>query len=74
MGVYRVEASPNNRECPYYETDALFVQHLNLTFYQGAGCINKECKTAGVKIMKGEFRYAIQVTIQEHQSWQYKHW
>ncbi|KAF1932571.1 zf-PARP-domain-containing protein [Didymella exigua CBS 183.55] len=52
MGVYRVEASPNNR----------------------ATCINKECKTAGVKIMKGEFRYAIQVTIKEHQSWQYKHW
>ncbi|KAF9697479.1 hypothetical protein EKO04_004669 [Ascochyta lentis] len=52
MGVYRVEASPNNR----------------------AGCINKECKTAGVKIKKREFRYAIQVTIKEHTSWQYKHW
>jgi hypothetical protein len=40
----------------------------------GAGCINKECKDNAVKITKGEFRYAIQVTIKEHQSWQYKHW
>lgn len=24
--------------------------------------------------MKGEFRYAIQVTIKDHQSWQYRHW
>ncbi|KAF2033633.1 zf-PARP-domain-containing protein, partial [Setomelanomma holmii] len=39
-----------------------------------AGCSNAECKKAAVKIMKGEFRYAIQVTIQEHQSWQYRHW
>ncbi|KAJ4337236.1 hypothetical protein N0V95_008392 [Ascochyta clinopodiicola] len=29
---------------------------------------------AGIKIKKGEFRYAIQVTIKEHTSWQYKHW
>lgn len=39
-----------------------------------AGCQNKECKDAGVKILKGEYRYAIQVTIKDHQSWQYRHW
>jgi hypothetical protein len=39
-----------------------------------AGCQNKECKAAAVKITKGEFRYAIQVTINDHQSWQYRHW
>jgi hypothetical protein len=39
-----------------------------------AGCQNKECKDAAVKITKGEFRYAIQVTIKDHQSWQYRHW
>jgi hypothetical protein len=39
-----------------------------------AGCQNKECKDAAVKILKGEFRYAIQVTIKEHTSWQYRHW
>ncbi|KAF3011089.1 hypothetical protein E8E13_011267 [Curvularia kusanoi] len=52
MGVYRVEASPNNR----------------------AGCINKECKDKATKITKGELRFAVQVTIKDHQSWQYKHW
>lgn len=39
-----------------------------------AGCKNKECKDAGVKIQKGELRFATQVTIQEHTSWAYKHW
>lgn len=39
-----------------------------------AGCHTKTCKDAAVKITKGEFRYAIQVTIHEHQSWQYRHW
>ncbi|KAH4004167.1 hypothetical protein HBH70_064230 [Parastagonospora nodorum] len=39
-----------------------------------AGCSNKECKDAGIKITKGEFRYAIQITINEHTSWQYRHW
>ncbi|KAH6859071.1 hypothetical protein BKA58DRAFT_53096 [Alternaria rosae] len=52
MGVYRVEASPNNR----------------------AGCQVKECKDAGSKITKGQFRFAVQVTIHEHVSWQYRHW
>jgi hypothetical protein len=36
--------------------------------------MNKECKDAAIKIQKGEFRYAIQVTIKDHQSWQYRHW
>jgi hypothetical protein len=39
-----------------------------------AGCINSECKNAKIKITKGEFRYAIQITVNEHQSWTYKHW
>ncbi|KAJ8114348.1 hypothetical protein OPT61_g3751 [Boeremia exigua] len=39
-----------------------------------AGCINKECKDKGTKILKGELRFAVQVTIKEHLSWQYKHW
>ncbi|KAG9192926.1 hypothetical protein G6011_11660 [Alternaria panax] len=39
-----------------------------------AGCKTKECKESGGKIQKGEFRYAIQVDIQGHVSWQYRHW
>ncbi|KAF9740051.1 hypothetical protein PMIN02_002787 [Paraphaeosphaeria minitans] len=39
-----------------------------------AGCKNTECKNEGVKIHKGELRFATQVTIQEHTSWAYKHW
>ncbi|KAK7191523.1 hypothetical protein DPSP01_011040 [Paraphaeosphaeria sporulosa] len=39
-----------------------------------AGCKNTECKKEGVKIGKGELRFATQVTIQEHTSWAYKHW
>ncbi|PVI06113.1 zf-PARP-domain-containing protein [Periconia macrospinosa] len=39
-----------------------------------AVCKNKECKDAGVKIAKGEFRMGTLVTIHEHQSWTWKHW
>lgn len=39
-----------------------------------AGCKNKECKDAAIKIQKGELRFATQVTIQDHTSWSYKHW
>ncbi|EOD48938.1 putative zf-parp-type zinc finger protein [Neofusicoccum parvum UCRNP2] len=39
-----------------------------------AGCKNSECKNAGIKIQKGELRFATMVTIQEQQSWAYKHW
>jgi hypothetical protein len=39
-----------------------------------AGCHVTACKAAGVKIMKGEFRLGVQVTIHEHQSWQFRHW
>lgn len=39
-----------------------------------AGCQNKECKDQAIKLAKGELRYAIQVTIKEHSSWQYRHW
>lgn len=45
-----------------------------LTINIGAGCINKECKEKATKITKGELRFAVQVTIKDHQSWQYKHW
>lgn len=39
-----------------------------------AGCKNQECKAAGIKINKGEFRYGTLITIQDHTSWSYKHW
>jgi hypothetical protein len=39
-----------------------------------AGCQVKECKDSGTKITKGELRYATQVTIKDHVSWQYRHW
>ena len=39
-----------------------------------AGCQVKACKDTGSKITKGEFRFAVQVTIKDHVSWQYRHW
>ncbi|KAI9843602.1 MAG: hypothetical protein M1838_002534 [Thelocarpon superellum] len=39
-----------------------------------AGCKDSTCKANGVKILKGELRFATQVTIQENTSWVYKHW
>ncbi|KIW08030.1 uncharacterized protein PV09_00974 [Verruconis gallopava] len=39
-----------------------------------AGCKNTECKKNNIKISKGELRFGTFVEIQEHQSWQYKHW
>ncbi|KAF2267953.1 zf-PARP-domain-containing protein [Lojkania enalia] len=39
-----------------------------------AGCKNKECKENDVKIQKGELRLGTLVTIQDHQSWTWKHW
>ncbi|KAI9885933.1 MAG: serine/threonine protein kinase psk1 [Watsoniomyces obsoletus] len=39
-----------------------------------AGCKNKECKDANIKIMKGELRFGTLVEINQHQSWTYKHW
>ncbi|ATZ53018.1 hypothetical protein BCIN_08g06320 [Botrytis cinerea B05.10] len=39
-----------------------------------AGCQNKECKDAGVKIQKNELRLGTWVEIQEHGGWQWKHW
>jgi hypothetical protein len=39
-----------------------------------AGCQVKACKDGGQKITKGEFRFAVQVVIHDHASWQYRHW
>ncbi|KAI9790937.1 MAG: hypothetical protein M1833_001736 [Piccolia ochrophora] len=40
-----------------------------------AGCKNKLCKDQGVKILKGEIRFATWVEIAERGgSWQYRHW
>ncbi|KAF2747976.1 zf-PARP-domain-containing protein [Sporormia fimetaria CBS 119925] len=39
-----------------------------------AFCKNKECKDAGVKIMKGELRFASLFHIKEQTSWAFKHW
>ncbi|KAF2727431.1 zf-PARP-domain-containing protein [Polyplosphaeria fusca] len=39
-----------------------------------AGCNNKECKDAKVKIQKDELRMGTMVTIMDHQSWQWRHW
>jgi hypothetical protein len=59
-------------------SEALIAIHTDLSLEASpnkrAGCSSKECKEAGIKIEKGEFRYAIQFTVQEHTSWQYRHW
>ncbi|KAF2199853.1 zf-PARP-domain-containing protein, partial [Delitschia confertaspora ATCC 74209] len=39
-----------------------------------AGCKSVECKKAGTKIDKGELRFGVLVTIQDHQSWTWRHW
>ena len=39
-----------------------------------AGCKETLCKASGIKILKGELRFASQVTINEHVGWAYKHW
>jgi serine/threonine-protein kinase ATR len=39
-----------------------------------AGCKDKVCKEAGVKITKGEIRFGSWVEIKEHGSWAWKHW
>ncbi|ESZ90454.1 hypothetical protein SBOR_9148 [Sclerotinia borealis F-4128] len=39
-----------------------------------AGCNNKECKDAGIKIQKDELRLGTWVDIHDHGSWQWKHW
>ncbi|KAG9898140.1 zf-PARP-domain-containing protein, partial [Aureobasidium melanogenum] len=47
---------------------------LELSPNNRAGCKATDCKDKGVKIMKGELRQATQITINEHQSWVYRHW
>ncbi|QSZ36971.1 hypothetical protein DSL72_009063 [Monilinia vaccinii-corymbosi] len=39
-----------------------------------AGCNNKECKDAGVKILKDELRLGTWVMINDRGSWQWRHW
>lgn len=39
-----------------------------------ATCKNKECKDAGIKILKGEIRFGSWVEGPDFQSWSYKHW
>ncbi|RAL07115.1 uncharacterized protein BO97DRAFT_409245 [Aspergillus homomorphus CBS 101889] len=39
-----------------------------------AGCQNKECKDAKVKIAKGELRHGSWVDTGNFQSWKYRHW
>ena len=39
-----------------------------------ATCKNTECKANKVIIPKGELRFGTFITIQDHQSWAYKHW
>ncbi|KAK0613104.1 poly polymerase and DNA-ligase Zn-finger region-domain-containing protein [Bombardia bombarda] len=39
-----------------------------------AGCKDKNCKDAAVKIKKGELRLGTWVEIQEHGSWAWRHW
>ncbi|KAB8296738.1 hypothetical protein EYC80_002158 [Monilinia laxa] len=39
-----------------------------------AGCNNKECKDAGIKILKNELRLGTWVEINDRGSWQWKHW
>ncbi|RAL58644.1 hypothetical protein DID88_003008 [Monilinia fructigena] len=39
-----------------------------------AGCNNKECKDAGIKILKNELRLGTWVEINDRGGWQWKHW
>jgi hypothetical protein len=43
-----------------------------------AGCQNKECKDAGLKIVKGDLRFGTWVEYtfgeREIQSWKWRHW
>lgn len=39
-----------------------------------SGCTNAECKKNGDKIEKGALRHGVMVTIQEHQTWKWRHW
>ena len=39
-----------------------------------AGCTNTECKKNGEKIAKDTLRLGVLVTIQEHQTWKWRHW
>ncbi|RAK76956.1 uncharacterized protein BO72DRAFT_496568 [Aspergillus fijiensis CBS 313.89] len=39
-----------------------------------AGCQNKECKDAKIKIAKGELRHGSWVEAGDYQSWKWRHW
>lgn len=76
VSTFPGHTSPYNRQVPKLSLER-FIK-INCILEESpnnrAGCQNAECKKAAIKITKGELRYAIQVTINEHQSWQYRHW
>ncbi|KAF1348166.1 poly polymerase and DNA-ligase Zn-finger region-domain-containing protein, partial [Delphinella strobiligena] len=39
-----------------------------------AGCGASDCKDNKVKILKGELRHGVYVTIKEHSTWKWRHW
>ena len=39
-----------------------------------AGCQNTECKDKGLKILKGQLRLGVVITIDDRQSMKWKHW
>lgn len=47
---------------------------LELAKSQRSGCANLRCKDKGEKIPKGDLRQGTMVTIQERQSWKWRHW
>lgn len=47
---------------------------LELAKTQRSGCANAECKSNGEKIPKGALRHGTMVTINEHQTWKWRHW
>lgn len=49
-------------------------QYLELAKTQRSGCCNVECKNNGEKIPKNTLRHGTMVTIQEHQTWKWRHW
>ncbi|KAK9462832.1 poly polymerase and DNA-ligase Zn-finger region-domain-containing protein [Lipomyces oligophaga] len=50
------------------------VYRVEISKSSRAACQGAECKSQGLKIMKGELRLGVYVTIAEHQSFQWRHW
>ena len=47
---------------------------IELSPSKRAGCQNKDCKDAKIKIQIGELRFGVLVEVKEHTSMQYRHW